>query len=112
MSNPTTMVEQFNGSLGGFSGVDPIRHDSGLWLEEAGINYVLNPVAAVDATSWSAQANITISAEAALPGLLPGWLASIVTTGYKLTARQGWSMSTLGSTTRRIRAQFELRPAY
>ena len=29
-----------------------------------------------------------------------------------LAARQGWSMSTLGSTTRRIRAQFELRPAY
>lgn len=29
-----------------------------------------------------------------------------------LAARQGWSMSTLDSTTRRIRAQFELRPAY
>lgn len=43
MSNPTVLVESFNGSLGGFTGVDPIRYDNGLWVEAAATNYVRDP---------------------------------------------------------------------
>lgn len=86
MANPTLVVEGFNGSLGSFSGVDPIRYDSGLWLEEAESNYVPNPVGATDVAGWSAQTDITMSHETSLPGPLPGWLAGLVTTGFRLTA--------------------------
>lgn len=48
MSNPTTHVESFSGSLGGFSGVDPIRYDGGLWLEQGTTNMWPNPDAFVD----------------------------------------------------------------
>ena len=52
MSNPATLVEQFNGSLGAFSGVEPIRYDDGLWLEEGGTNYCRNPSAETNTTGW------------------------------------------------------------
>jgi len=43
MSNPTTLVESFNGSLGAFAGVDPILYDDGLLLQAAGTNELINP---------------------------------------------------------------------
>ena len=43
MSDPTTHVEQFGGSLGAFAGVDPIRFADGLWLEQATTNYFHDP---------------------------------------------------------------------
>lgn len=46
MSNPTTYVEQFNGSLGDFTGVDPIAFDDGLFLTQQVVNAVWNPSAA------------------------------------------------------------------
>lgn len=43
MSNPTTLVETFNNSLGSLTGVDPIRYNSGLWLEEGTTNAACVP---------------------------------------------------------------------
>lgn len=45
MSNPTTLVEPFNGALGAFSGVAPIRYNGGLWLEEGATNLATTPLA-------------------------------------------------------------------
>lgn len=70
MSNPTTLVEQFDGSLGAFTGVDPIRYDDGLWLEQATTNYVRNPLAVVDTTNWLTTANGVLSVET-LPAAIP-----------------------------------------
>lgn len=52
MANPTLMVERFDGSLGSLSGVQPIRYSEGLWLEQAGINYLRNP-RATSGTNWT-----------------------------------------------------------
>lgn len=54
MSNPTTKVAAFNGTLDGFTGVDPIRYSNGLWLEEDGRNMVRNPSAETDASAITA----------------------------------------------------------
>jgi len=51
MSNPTTKVATFNGALEGFTGVDPIRYDAGLWLEEAATNLNINPIGKSGSTS-------------------------------------------------------------
>lgn len=56
MSNPTNGVWEFDGSLAGttesgstsFTGVDPIRYDAGLWLEEGTTNFWPNPDAFID----------------------------------------------------------------
>lgn len=53
MANPATKVAQFNGSLDGFTGVDPIRYDNGLWLEEGTTNLVPNPSVESAITGWS-----------------------------------------------------------
>lgn len=86
MSNPTTKAATFNGSLDGFTGVDPIRYSSGLWLEEASANSVYNPVAATNVTAWFNGANIMVSQETSLPGPLPAPLAGLVATAIKFTA--------------------------
>lgn len=52
MSNPTTLVENFNGSLGAFTGVDPIRYDGGLWLEEGTTNLFENPISENTDDAW------------------------------------------------------------
>lgn len=52
MSNPTNLVSQFDGDLaytdragaGAWSGTGPIRYDGGLWIEESGLNYVIDPL--------------------------------------------------------------------
>ena len=98
MSNPTTKAATFNGSLDGFTGVDPIRFSSGLWLEEASANSVYNPVAAINATAWSAGTNVTVSQETSLPGPLPAPLAGLVTTAIKFTAT-GDATGTVGAGT-------------
>lgn len=54
MSNPITLVEPFNGSLGSLTGVQPIRYNGGLWLEAAGTNLHTNPVAKSNGTRWGA----------------------------------------------------------
>ena len=59
MSNPTNGVWQFADDLDGqdqsgvvsFVGVDPIRFDGGLWLEEGTTNEIYNP-SAVTNTGW------------------------------------------------------------
>lgn len=61
MSNPTLLVEQFNGSLGIFTGVDPIRFDGGLWLEEGTTNYIANPRAGSNTTGWFTYGDRTLS---------------------------------------------------
>lgn len=86
MSNPTLLTENFNGSLGAFAGVDPIRYDSGLWIEEATTNYVTNPVAGVGTTGWFPGTNIAITRETTLPGPLPSWVSGAVTAVFKATA--------------------------
>lgn len=56
MSNPTLLLSQFSGSLdytapsgsGVWTGVAPIRYDSGLWVEQAGTNLVQNPALEVN----------------------------------------------------------------
>ena len=53
MSNPTTLVEQFSGSLGALTGVAPIRYNNGLWLEAAGTNKLANPSFETDASTWA-----------------------------------------------------------
>lgn len=53
MSNPSTKVATFNSTLDGFTGVEPIRYNSGLWLEDAVTNYCRNPSAETNTTGWS-----------------------------------------------------------
>ena len=98
MSNPTTHTEQFNGSIGGFTGSAPIRYDSGLWLEEAGANLFTNPVAGTGAGGFSAFANRVVQRTTSLPAPLPGWLASEVTTGFFITAGADIGPATVWST--------------
>lgn len=52
MSNPTTLVESFDGDAGAFTVSGPERYDNGLWLEEGTTNYIVNPSAEVDASWW------------------------------------------------------------
>lgn len=86
MSNPTTLVEPFS-AIGGFTASGAVRFFNGLWLEEGRTNIVPNPTAASDTTGWSVTgANFAISRETSLPAPLPGWLASRVTTGFKISA--------------------------
>lgn len=86
MSNPTTLVEPFS-AIGGFTASGAVRFFNGLWLEEGRTNIVPNPTAASDTTGWSVTgANFAISRETSLPAPLPGWLASRVTTGFKVSA--------------------------
>ena len=86
MSNPTSLVESFNGSLGAFAGVDPIRYDTGLWVEEGTTNLANNPVAATNTSSWSTSTNRTLARVTSLPAALPNELAALVTTGFSVTA--------------------------
>lgn len=87
MSNPTTLVEQFDGSLGEFTGVDPIRFDDGLRLEQAGTNLIANPTAVTNLTGWTpGSANVSIQRVTSLPAPLPGTLAGLVTTGFRMHA--------------------------
>ena len=87
MSNPTALVEQFDGDAGAFSVVDPERYDDGLWLERAGTNLVLNPAAVTDTTGWGINdANVPIERVTSLPAPLPGELAELVTTGFRMHA--------------------------
>lgn len=86
MSNPTSLIESFNGSLGAFAGVDPIRYDTGLWVEEGTTNLANNPVAATNTSSWSTSTNRTLARVTSLPAALPSELAALVTTGFSVTA--------------------------
>lgn len=60
MSNPTLLVSPFNESLaltdangaGTWTGVEPIRFDDGLWVEEGTTNLVTNPSFEVNTTGW------------------------------------------------------------
>lgn len=71
MSNPTLGVWEFEVDLDGdtpsgpvsFVGVDPIRFDDGLWLEEATTNLCRNPSFESGTTVWSAN-NGTLSQDA------------------------------------------------
>ena len=51
MSNPTTHISTFDGSASGWTVVDPERYDGGLWLEQAGANYMTRPLAVLGITS-------------------------------------------------------------
>lgn len=61
MSNPTNAVWPLADDLNGQSqsgvvtltGVEPIRFDDGLWLEDAATNYCRNPSAETNTTGWS-----------------------------------------------------------
>lgn len=97
MSNPTTHVETFDSSLGAFTGVQPIRYDSGLWLEEATTNYAINPVGGVNTFGFNASTNMAIERTATLPGPLPGWLGGTVTTTFRLYATADKSPGILAS---------------
>jgi hypothetical protein len=60
MSNPTLLVAPFNSSLaytspsgaGVFTGVDPIRYDAGLWVEEGTTNLFPNPITELTNDNW------------------------------------------------------------
>lgn len=65
----------------------PVRYDdAGLIVEPAVTNYVLNPIAGVDTSSWSKHADIALNRVTSLPAPLPGWLGTVVTTGFELVA--------------------------
>lgn len=72
MSNPTLLVESFDGSLGDFTGVEPIRFVDGLWLEEATTNYARNPSGEQDDgkafTGWANGASVAYVTDEALYG--------------------------------------------
>lgn len=94
MSNPALLVASLTNSLaytdragaGAFTGVDPIRYDSGLWVEAGTSNYARNQVAKNNTVQWGVETTATWTRETTLPGALPGWLASMVTTCFKFTA--------------------------
>lgn len=92
MSNPTTHLETFSGSLGAFSGVAPVRFLNGLWLEQATTNLVSNPIAVSNTTTWGTFAGRQIDRVTALPGPLPEpWDG--VTTGFSVLATSDQSAS-------------------
>lgn len=86
MSNPTMLVEPFSNSLGDFTGVAPTRYDSGLWVEEATTNLISNPTCVTNTTGWVTFANRSLARVTSLPAALPNELASLVTTGWGVTA--------------------------
>ncbi len=94
MSNPVLLVASLASSLaytdragaGTLTGVDPIRYDNGLWLEQGTSNYARNQVAKNDTVQWGVDSTATWTRETTLPGPLPGWLAPLVTTCFKFTA--------------------------
>lgn len=53
MSNPTILVEQFDGDPGAFTITGPERYDNGLWLEEATTNANINGGFETNTTGWS-----------------------------------------------------------
>lgn len=75
MGDPTTKTATFNGSLDGFTGVDPIRYLSGLWLEEATTNQHSNPRPTTIANGGSAVNSAVISRDTsvAYPGDVASW---------------------------------------
>lgn len=94
MSNPVLLVASLASSLaytdragaGTLTGVDPIRYDNGLWVEQGTSNYARNQVAKNDTVQWGVDSTATWTRETTLPGPLPGWLAPLVTTCFKFTA--------------------------
>ena len=69
MSNPTTAVFDLQSSLGGtgsagsiaLTGVEPIRYDSGLYLEEGTTNFFINPgPGGGSATGWIQAGSATV----------------------------------------------------
>lgn len=68
MSNPTTFVETFDGSLGPFSGSGGPEFDNGLWLKSASANLLPNPGAEVNLIGWATWGSgVTLSRETAAP---------------------------------------------
>ena len=61
MSNPTTLVESFNGSLGALTGAGAIRYNGGLWLEEGTTNWLRNPSLEANTTDWAGNASAAIA---------------------------------------------------
>lgn len=53
MSNPTTLVESFDGDAGAFSVSGPERYNDGLWLEEGTTNWLLNPDFETNLSNWN-----------------------------------------------------------
>lgn len=90
MSNPTTLVSAFDGDLsfadqsgsGTWAGVDPIRYDDGLWLEEGATSHIENPIGGNGATGYSGNFIEVVS----LPGPLPYDYLSGVTQCSRVTA--------------------------
>lgn len=101
MSNPTTHVEPFDGSLGDFTGVAPIRYSNGLWLEEATTNAYINPVAG-NGTSTLAPLSNRANAVVSVPTPLPGHLSGVtdcfrVTSAGDFGAGTTWASLNIGN---------------
>ena len=90
MSNPTKLVSQFSGSLaytdaagsGNWTGVNPIRYDDGLWIEEATTNLYSTPYA----SNLFTYAHLTISS--------PTIAITHPVTGHAITAAKRITVST------------------
>jgi hypothetical protein len=69
MTNPTTLLSTFDGSLaytdagagGVWTGVDPIRYDDGLWIETSTTNIQPNPTAETNTDGYLAWNNATFA---------------------------------------------------
>lgn len=83
MSSPTLLCESFDNSLGAFSGVQPIRYKSGLWLEASTTNVLANPMSGNGFTGYTSVAE-TMEV-VSTPSPLPDGLADLVTSCWALT---------------------------
>ncbi len=81
MSNPTMLVESFNGSPGVFAITGPERYDSGLWLERAGANLVVNPSLETGTTGWLGWDSATFTRETGDPQATGSYCAQAIEVG-------------------------------
>jgi hypothetical protein len=102
VSNPTNLVSQFDSDLaytdqsgaGVWTGVQPIRYDDGLWVEEATVNLCRNPSFESGTTTWSANTG-TLSQDT---GTAYVGSASLLTTRSGATGNLGPFFTTSNST--------------
>jgi len=90
VSNPTTLVEQFDSSPGEFTVSGPERYDDGLWLEEGTTNEATNPSIESGITDWGTNASGTTRTQSAT-GVVDGANAIEVVNDGTVGAQGLWN---------------------